>query len=79
MSARFEFGFKESCFIGDAITQEIDGFTIRARLEHDDDMEPPWQRCDGHGQVSDWTTRDKHPGEVVLIEDGQSKRYYDFA
>lgn len=57
---------------------KVDGFTITARLENDDDNEPPWSMCDGHGPVSEWTRRDKLPGERVLCEDHGSKRYYDF-
>lgn len=45
----------------------------------DSDMGPPWKEHDGHGPVTDWTTRDKRPGELVLNEDGNSKRYYDYA
>lgn len=50
----------------------------RARLTYED-QEPPWKHSDGHGEVSDWTTRDKAPGERVLSSDGENKRYYDFA
>jgi hypothetical protein len=50
-----------------------------ATIFHDDDSEAPWERCDGHGPVSDWTTRDKRPGELVLSRDGHSKRFYDYA
>lgn len=45
---------------------------------HDDCHETPWEWADGHGPVSEWTRRDKHPGELVLCEDHGSKRYYDF-
>lgn len=37
----------------------------------------PWEEHDGHGIVSDWTTRAKLPGERVLVSDRNSKRYYD--
>lgn len=60
-------------------TWEIDGFTIQARLKYDDDAQAPWDREDGHGPVSEWTTREKAPGERVLCADRSSKRYYDFA
>lgn len=43
----------------------------------DDDAGPPWEACDGHGPVSDWTSREKRPGEVVLSVDRHSRRYYD--
>lgn len=55
------------------------GRTFRVEAERDDDMGPPWEENDGHGEVSDWTTRDKGPGELVLSADRFSKRYYDFA
>ena len=42
-----------------------------------DDYEAPWEVSDGHGKVSDWVTRDKKPGEVVLYQDRNAKRYYD--
>lgn len=45
----------------------------------DDDTAPPWERAEGHGGVSDWTTRDKAPGELILNADGRSRRFYDFA
>jgi hypothetical protein len=54
-------------------------FTIRVRTEQDCDVGAPWEECDGHGPVSEWTTRDKAPGERVLCSDRRSKRYYDFA
>ncbi|AOZ05924.1 TPA: hypothetical protein QDB15_000005 [Burkholderia vietnamiensis] len=59
----------------------IDGTTYRFRLnvETDDDKGAPWDEEDGHGPVSDWTTRDKRPGEWVLSSDHGSKRFYDVA
>jgi hypothetical protein len=56
-----------------------DGLTLRIRFERDGDMGPPWEEHDGHGSVSEWTTRDKRAGERVLHSDRDSKRYYDFA
>lgn len=44
----------------------------------EDDCEPPWEHSDGHGPVSEWTSRSKCPGEWILDEDGIVKRYYDF-
>jgi len=43
----------------------------------DDDLGPPWIECDGCGIVSDWTSRDKRPGESILCSDGRFHRYYD--
>lgn len=33
--------------------------TTRVTIEQDCDHGAPWEECDGHGEVSDWTTRDK--------------------
>lgn len=60
-------------------TIERDGFTLRARIEHDEHTGAPWEEHDGHGPVSDWTRRDKLPGELILCDDGRQKRFYDFA
>lgn len=58
-----------------------DGYTAIVRMDYDADFGAPWENCDGHGIVSEWTSRDKKPGEFVLSEDsrGRSKRFYDFA
>lgn len=58
---------------------EKDGFTFRVTKEHDHDAGTPWEREDGHGPVSDWTRRDKMPGELILNTDHGYKRFYDFA
>lgn len=60
-------------------TFEYKNKTFRLELEHDDSHGAPWEECDGHGVVSDWTSRDKLPGERVLNADRHSKRYYDVA
>lgn len=46
---------------------------------YDTDTDAPWGREDGHGPVSEWTTRDKRPGEMILSSDRGMKRFYDFA
>jgi hypothetical protein len=65
----------------DGDTFEHEGLTFTVRLQPDESMGPPWEEHDGHGPVSEWTTRGKRPGELVLSRDnwGRSKRYYDFA
>lgn len=63
---------------GETIELEC-GYSAHITIECDQDAGMPWEREDGHGPVSDWTTRDKRPGEMVLNSDGRSKRYYDFA
>lgn len=60
-------------------TIEINGFTATATIVPDDYNEAPWNNDDGHGPVSDWTRRDKEPGELVLCEERGSKRYYNYA
>jgi len=55
------------------------GYSVRIEVTYDESHGAPWEEEDGHGPVSDWTTRDKAPGERVLHEDGRHKRYYDVA
>lgn len=62
---------------GDTFTR--DGVLFRVKFRTDDTDTAPWEEHDGHGPVSDWTTRDKAPGELVLAADRGSKRFYDFA
>ena len=58
---------------------EHDGHQFRVSFPFDADHGAPWDEEAGHGPVSDWTRRDKAPGERVLAVDHGSKRYYDFA
>lgn len=62
---------------GDAITCKVKGFTVTAHVVQDTNHGAPWDEEDGHGPVSEWTSRAKRPGERVLHEDHGSKRYYD--
>ena len=62
---------------GDSISCSVDGFDVVAQIVRDEGSEPPWDREDGHGPISDWTGRVKEPGERTLCEDGGSRRYYD--
>ena len=54
-------------------------FTFRVEFEQDDTCREPWEDSEGHGPVSDWTHRDKLPGELVLNTDRTAKRFYDYA
>lgn len=66
--------------IWDGDTFEHRGYTFRLTVERDDYMSEPWKEHDGHGPVSEWTRREKRPGERLLVSDGRdygSKRYYD--
>lgn len=60
-------------------TFDYRGHSFRVRFEPDDSMGAPWKEHDGHGVISDWTRRDKAPGERVLAEDRGSRLYYDIA
>jgi hypothetical protein len=55
------------------------GMRFRVEYHYDASTREPWKEHDGHGIVSDWTTRGKSPGERVLASDRGRKRYYDAA
>jgi hypothetical protein len=59
-------------------TYEHNGIEYRFEIEPDYHHGAPWEECDGHGPVSEWTRRAKLPGELVLNQDRDSYRYYDF-
>lgn len=61
---------------GDEIETKVGKLTVKARIEYDEDMGPPWKEHDGHGPVSEWTSRSKRPGERVLCGDFHV-RFYD--
>lgn len=69
--------FDECVSDGDTITCEAGGFVLTATVYRDDDASPPWKRHDGHGPVSDWTSRQRAPGERILSQDCGNYRYYD--
>lgn len=60
-------------------TMKYKGYLFTIEVDYDEFEEPPWLHCDGHGPVSDWTTRDKKPSEVVLWTVGGANLYYDFS
>jgi hypothetical protein len=55
-------------------TIEINGLTFRVTVERDEDMGEPWKEHDGHGVVSNWTTRSKSP----KWRDGPDMNVLDF-
>lgn len=55
------------------------GYSAEIEIERDEGTGEPWKEHDGHGPVSEWTTRDKNPGERVLVTDRNHRRYYDWA
>jgi hypothetical protein len=58
---------------------EYKGYKATISTHHDEDMGEPWKEDDGCGIVSDWTRRDKAPGERVLCFDRGNSRFYDWA
>lgn len=75
----FKTGFAKYACEGDTITCTVDGYDVAARIERDNDTGAPWEAHDGHGPVTEWTSRAKRAGERVLAQDRGSFRYYDFA
>lgn len=59
-------------------TIEHNGASYKVEIVPDYDSDAPWDACDGHGPVSEWTTRAKAAGELVLCDDGHARRYYDY-
>lgn len=58
-------------------TIELKGRTYKVRTKPDYDASP--LDNDGHGDVTEWVTRPKLPGEVVIAQDRNSYRYYDMS
>jgi hypothetical protein len=59
-------------------TVTVDGRTFIASFYVDEGHDAPWDAEDGHGPVSDWTSREKRSGERVLCSDRSSRRFYDW-
>jgi hypothetical protein len=62
----------------DGCAFDCDGAQFLVSIKPDEEWRTPWQDEDGHGPVTDWTRREKRPGELVLAEDRGSFLYYDF-
>ena len=61
-------------------TITVKGRDFAVMIEADESsMGAPWVEYDGHGIVSEWTSRDKRAGERILSQDRGSYRYYDVA
>jgi len=59
--------------------KDISGNRFRIEHYYDTDAGYPWEEDGEHGPVSDWVSRKKRPGELVLDDDGLGcRRYYDF-
>ena len=57
----------------------INGREYQVEIVPDEFHGLPWEENDGHGIVSEWTSRDKRAGELVLNSNRGSKRFYDYA
>jgi hypothetical protein len=75
------FNFGREVYPGQSERANDGEFEICATVYADDDYTPPWDREDGHGQVSDWRGRNyaKSPGERLLHKDRGGARFYDMA
>jgi len=51
------------------------GYTVE--IIADEDSCEPWKEHEGHGIVSEWTTRAKAPGERILSQHRWSYLYYN--
>lgn len=54
------------------------GAAYRISYYYDVVTEAPWELMDTLGAVTDWTTRAKAPGELILNSDRGSRLFYDF-
>ena len=61
----------------DVIEFNHSGCRFVATIVHDADCGNPWENSDCHGPVSEWTSRDKYPGERILNSDRGMNRYYN--
>lgn len=52
-------------------------FEVSMEFDSESESEAPWDSECGHGVVSDWTARDKRPGERVLCRERGRCRFYD--
>lgn len=62
-------------YSGQTFDFEHNGKQFRAFIKCDYGSETPWDREDGHVDVSDWQRRDKRPSEVIINEDRGSRRF----
>jgi hypothetical protein len=63
----------------DSFDFEYEGLQFKANLYYDDSGIIPFKEFDCYGVVSDWTSRDKAPGERELYSDRGDKRFFDHA
>lgn len=62
----------------DGDTFKRNGRTFKIEMPYDDCGRVPWEDDDGAGIVSEWTRRDKAPGERELCSARGNKRFYDW-
>ena len=78
MAKAFETSFDRFACIDDTIECASDGFQLVATIKGDSGFYTPWDNDCSHGPVSEWSRRDKGPGELILCEARGLKRFYDF-
>ncbi len=62
-------------YAGEQFDFEHNGKQFRVFIECDYDAGFPWDREDGHVNVTEWERRDKRPSEVIIKEDCGSRRF----
>lgn len=67
---------KRALYDGDTFDHNGRKYTVTFPI--DEGHEPPWESDCGTGIVSEWTSRDKKPGERILHSDRSSKLFYDW-
>lgn len=68
MPATFTKTFGLHAIVGDSISCDVEGFTITARIERDDDGRTPFERMDGF-----WPSKDKDAAGYVLPENYEAE------
>lgn len=66
------------------IFDDYETFTHKGRefaiaTDYDNFGDTPWDFCEPIFKPTEWTRRDKKPGELVLADDRGYRRYYDFS
>lgn len=62
-------------YAGEQFDFEHECKQFRAFIKYDDDAGAPWEREDGHVDVTEWVSRDKRPSEVIINDDRGSHRF----
>ena len=63
---------------GEEITELPNGWKIKVEFQRDGDCGPPWEECDGHGEIYEARHRDECLDNWLLNSDRIWHRYYDW-